>query len=218
MAFFDGLSADCENLTNNTADEFVKSGLTLFVVFEHCRGVENLFASVVDVVGYGIFRFLVRACRAVVNDKLRDHAEVFVQGVRVFRNRLEVERCFACEDISYLGCFARKTSGQNEQAHNLDDAYRFLLDVVQLLRGVEDAEGVFLVRAVVAQDEVELIFAVLIDGCNGGDCVVLDFFAVFARCAAKDIYALVAIIVPRSAEFVGDFECLVAVGAFYAND
>lgn len=76
--FFDGLSVDCVILTDDAMDKFVKGFLTLFVVFEHCGGVENFLASVVDIIGYCVFRFFFRARRAVVYDELGYHAEVLV--------------------------------------------------------------------------------------------------------------------------------------------
>ena len=76
--FFDGLSVDCVILTDDAMDKFVKGFLTFFVVFEHCGGVENFLASVVDIIGYCVFRFFFRARRAVVYDELGYHAEVLV--------------------------------------------------------------------------------------------------------------------------------------------
>ena len=152
-----------EKSADDGMNEFVKGLLTLFVVFEHCGRVENLLANVVDIVGDGIACNLVRTRRAVVYDKLSYHAEMLVQGVSFIGKRFEIEGGFACEDIADLRHFVCKSAGQNKQAHNLDYAYRLLLDVVEVFGGVEDSEGVRFVGAVVAENQIELILAVVVD-------------------------------------------------------
>ena len=132
--------------------------MSVLGVFEDRGGVQDLLAGGVDIVRDGALRLGLGHFRAAVGDELGDHAEVFVEGVSVRGDGFEVQGSLAREEVFDLLAFALQPAGEDEQPLHLDDADGLLLDVVQFLGGVEDAVGVFLVGAVVAQDEVDLIF------------------------------------------------------------
>lgn len=144
-------------------NKFVKRVLTFLVVFEHCRCVEDLLANVVDVVRNGVLGNLVGASSAVVHDKLSYHSEVLVKGMLFVGQRLEVKRRFAREDVADLRHFTCKSARQNKQSHHFDYADGLLLDIVEFGSRMEDSVGVFVVGSVVAQYQIELIFAVVVD-------------------------------------------------------
>ena len=196
----------------------VEAVLTVGVVLEHRGGVEYLFAGDVDVVRDGFRRLFLFHIRAAVRDKLRNHTEVFVERMAFFRKRLEIEGSASRQDVLYLFALALQPSGEDEQPLNFYDAYRFLFDVVKFCGGMEDAEGMFLVRAVVAEDEAYLIFAVVVEARNGRDRVVGSEGAVFVLRSANDVCAFVGVVFPRGAEHFSRAEQLRAVFAFQPDD
>lgn len=150
----------------------VKAFLSDFGILEDARALQDLFAGVVDKVGDELFRAFGGVGVAVVVDELQDHLRMLGHGIFRVRERLEVENVLAGQIFFHFGKLFFQSAGQNEQAHDLDYADAFLLDVVHAFFGVEDAVGVLFVRAVVAQDEIEDIFALVI-AADRGDRVVL---------------------------------------------
>ena len=73
--------------------------------------------------------------------------------------------------IGQLGHFLLQAAGQNGQTHDLDEADIFLFDMVQFCVRVEHAQRVLLGGDVIAQHQIQLIFAVPHPG-DGGDGVV----------------------------------------------
>ena len=67
--------------------------------------------------------------------------------------------------------FGEEATGKDEQTHDLNEADIFFFDMVQISVGMKEAQGVLIGGAVVAQDEVEAIDAVLFAK-GGGDGVV----------------------------------------------
>ena len=149
-------------LVDDGVDKLIKCRLTFVRIFEDGGGVKDAFAGVVDIIGDCLARLLFAYARAVVHDELGYHAEVFVERMLILCNCLEVKRSFARQDVAHIGHFFCKSAWQDKHAHDFDYADRLLLDVVEFNCRVEDAKRMRLVRPVVAKDEIELIFAVLI--------------------------------------------------------
>ena len=143
---------------------------------------------------------------------------MFVEGVSVRGDGFEVQGSLAREEVFDLLAFALQSAGEDEQPLHLDDADGFLLDVVQFLGGVEDAVGVLLVRAVVAEDEVDLIFPVVVDAGGGGDGVVGGDGAVRVLGAADDVRVRVGVGLPGAAEFLSRLDEARAVFALQPDD
>ena len=127
------------------------------------------------------------------------------------RERLEIQGLFAGQDVLYPFAFALQSAGQDEQSLHLDYADRLLLDVVQFLRGMEDAEGMRLVGAVVPEDEVDAVEPVVVDAGDGGDGVVRGAGAVLALGVGEDVRLRVRVVRPGGAELFGGGEQLRAV-------
>ena len=75
----------------------------------------------------------------------------------------------AGQEVLQRGQFRLQATGQNEQAHHLNQADVLLLDVMQRRMGVEDAQGMLVAGAVVAQHQAELVFVIHLaqDGRDG---------------------------------------------------
>ena len=90
-----------------------------------------------------------------------------------------------------------QAAGQHGQTHDLDKADVLLFDVVQLGMGVEHAQRVFRRGDVVAQHQIQLVFAIPHAG-NGGNGVVG-----LAVGLCKEEAALVGVAAPGGQDLVG---------------
>ena len=97
--------------------------------------------------------------------------------------------------------------GQHRKTHDLDEADVLLLDVVQLLMGMVDAEGILLRGDVVAQHQIQLKLSLPHTG-DGGDGVV--HLAVRLR---ENEGRLVRIAPPRGEDAVRQLHQALVVGA-----
>ena len=139
------------------------------------------------------------------------HLRVLAHGIFRIGKRFQIEHVFARQIFFHFGKLFLQSAGQNEQTHNLYDAYAFLFDVVHTLFGVENSVGVLFVRAVVAQNKVEHVFAVVV-AADRGDGVVLFVGA------ADDVGILVSPVEPGIQHALCHIVNAFAVASLHAHD
>ena len=132
------------------AEKFQKGRPPSFVALKYRRVVEDALAHPFHPFRHRFVRGLFRKPVAVFPQQRGNH--VLVNG-HILRDFFVFPR----QKLFRFLQLVLQPPGQNKHAHRLDQADRFALDIMIFLVRVENAVGLFLVAAVVSQQEIEEI-------------------------------------------------------------